>query len=167
MIAKDETKRKEAQKSAPTPAISPTMRPRTPTQIPPAEAAALRDRFTRGDLPSCPVAVTLRIVGNRWRPLILQRLAEGPCGHAALLAAFRPLLTQKVLTENLRALEGYGLLSRTPHPTNPPTVDYALTPLGRTLLPVLGSLAAWGARYQTERAKNQRPERACRQTLPW
>lgn len=126
MIANGEERRKEAQKSA----------------------LAMRARFSRGDLPPCPVAVTLRVVGNRWRPLILQRLATVACGHAALLAAFRPLLTQKVLTENLRALEGYGLLSRETHPTNPPTVTYALTPLGRTFLPVLETMAEWGERFR-------------------
>ena len=126
MIANGEERRKEAQKSA----------------------LAMRERFSRGDLPPCPVAVTLRVVGNRWRPLILQRLATDACGHAALLAAFRPLLTQKVLTENLRALEGYGLLSRETHPTNPTTVTYALTPLGRTLLPVLETMAEWGERFR-------------------
>lgn len=126
MIANGEERRKEAQKSA----------------------LAMRERFSRGDLPPCPVAVTLRVVGNRWRPLILQRLATDACGHAALLAAFRPLLTQKVLTENLRALEGYGLLLRETHPTNPPTVTYALTPLGRTLLPVLETMAEWGERFR-------------------
>ncbi len=126
MIANAKARRKEAQKSA----------------------LAVRARFSRGALPPCPVAVTLRVVGNRWRPLILQRLGEGPLGHAALLGAFRPLLTQKVLMENLRALEGYGLVSRTAHSTNPPTVTYALTALGRTLLPVLGAMAEWGERFR-------------------
>ena len=126
MIANAKARRKEAQKSA----------------------LAVRARFSRGALPPCPVAVTLRVVGNRWRPLILQRLGEGPLGHAALLGAFRPLLTQKVLTENLRALEAYGLVARTVHPTTPPRVDYALTPLGETLIPVLRALADWGAAYR-------------------
>ena len=128
MIPKDEKGRKEAQNCAP---------------------ATLRARFSRGELPPCPVAVTLRLIGNRWRALIFQQLAEsGPCAHAALLAAGRPLLTQKVLTENLRALEAYGLVARTMHPTTPPRVDYALTPLGETLIPVLRALADWGAAYR-------------------
>ncbi len=126
MIANDEETRKEAQKSA----------------------LAIRASFSRGALPPCPVAVTLRVVGNRWRPLILQRLDAGPCGHAALLGAFRPLLTQKVLTENLRALEGYGLVSRETRPASPPTVTYSLTSLGRTLLPVLRAMAEWGERFR-------------------
>ena len=53
-----------------------------------------------------------------------------------------------MLTENLRALEGYGLLSRETHPTNPPTVSYALTPFGYTLLPVLETMAEWGERFR-------------------
>lgn len=134
MIPNDEPPGKTAQKSAP---------------------ETLRARFSRGDLPPCPVAVTLRLIGNRWRALLLQRLAEaGPCAHAALLAQGRPLLTQKVLTENLRALEAYGLVARTVHPTVPPRVDYALTPLGQTLTPVLQTLAAWGETYRAAHPGN-------------
>lgn len=130
MIPKDSRAVKEVQKSAP---------------------EALRRRFSRGALPPCPVAITLRLIGNRWRALILQHLSErGVCAHAALLAAGRPLLTQKVLTENLRALEVYGLVARTPHPTTPPRVDYALTPLGQSLRLVLETLAAWGEAYRAQ-----------------
>ncbi len=128
MIMDDRAYGKEAQKSA---------------------SAALRSRFSRGGLPPCPVAVALRLIGGRWRALIVLRLArEGACAHAALLAAFRPLLTQKVLTENLRALEAYGLVSRTVRPTLPPRTDYALTPLGRASVPALEALEAWGEVYR-------------------
>lgn len=91
----------------------------------------------------CPGHETLRILGRKWLTLIVEALAEGPLGHAAI-ARRVPGATQKMLTETLRRMERDGLLTRTVTPTVPPSVDYDLTDLGRSLLTLQLSILAWG-----------------------
>ena len=81
---------------------------------------------------SCPVETTLQLISSRWKVLII-----GP-------------VTQKVLTANLRSMEKDGLLTRKVYAEVPPRVEYTLTELGRSLRPVLASMAEWGSKYQRE-----------------
>lgn len=103
-------------------------------------SAASQDCQDPGD---CPVERTLSVIGGRWKPLILFHLRGGGQRFNALRRRI-PSVTQRMLTQHLRELETDGIVSRTVHPVVPPRVDYALTPLGRTLLPILDSMAAWG-----------------------
>lgn len=103
--------------------------------------------LTKSELPACPVATAVQLIGNKWKLLIVQRLQERPWRFNELLHDL-PGLTQKVLTDNLRAMESDGLITRTVYPEVPPRVEYALSPLGETLRPILDALEVWGKGYQ-------------------
>lgn len=102
-------------------------------------------------LPACPVATTVSLVGNRWRPLIVRELLSGTKRFGQLQRAI-PGVSQKVLTQNLRDMEKAGLVTRTVYPEVPPRVEYALTEMGFSLEPVIDSMWQWGAAYQTAMA---------------
>ena len=91
----------------------------------------------------CPGHETMRILGRKWLTLIVEALADGRLGHAAI-ARRVPGATQKMLTQTLRQMERDGLLERTVTPTVPPAVDYELTDLGRSLLSLQLAVLAWG-----------------------
>jgi DNA-binding HxlR family transcriptional regulator len=91
----------------------------------------------------CPVERTLSVIGGRWKPLILFHLRDGKRRFNEL-RRLMPEVTQRMLTQHLRELEADEVISRTVHPVVPPHVDYDYTPHGRTLLPILDAMAAWG-----------------------
>lgn len=101
-----------------------------------------RDKLTQ-KFPGCPVEATLSFLDGKWKGVILFHLVSGTLRFNELRRKL-PAVTQRMLTKQLRELEGSGLVSRKVHPVVPPRVDYALTPLGETLKPVIAALAAWG-----------------------
>ena len=103
--------------------------------------------LTKAELPECPVATTVQLIGNKWKLLILRNLMMRPWRFNEMLRSI-PGLSQKVLTDNLRALEADGLITRTVYPEVPPRVEYALSELGETLRPVFSALEGWGNGYQ-------------------
>lgn len=103
--------------------------------------------LTKAELPECPVATTVQLIGNKWKLLILRNLMMRPWRFNEMLRSI-PGLSQKVLTDNLRALEADGLITRTVYPEVPPRVEYALSGLGETLRPVFSALESWGNGYQ-------------------
>ena len=92
---------------------------------------------------ACPAETTLAVIGGRWKVLILYHLFGGVKRFSELQRAL-PGVTQKMLTQQLRELEGDGIVSRTVYPQVPPKVEYALTPLGKTLQPVVKAMCRWG-----------------------
>lgn len=96
---------------------------------------------------SCPVETTLQLISSRWKVLILRDLLEGTRRFGELRKSIGPV-TQKVLTANLRSMEKDGLLTRKVYAEVPPRVEYTLTELGRSLRPILASMAEWGSKYQ-------------------
>ena len=100
--------------------------------------------LTKAELPECPVATTVQLIGNKWKLLILRNLMMRPWRFNEMLRSI-PGLSQKVLTDNLRALEADGLITRTVYPEVPPRVEYALSELGETLRPVFSALENWGS----------------------
>lgn len=100
-------------------------------------------------LPACPVETTLRLIGNKWKVLIVRDLMDGTKRFGELQRSVGPI-SQKVLTQNLRAMEDDGLLTRKVYAEVPPRVEYALTDLGRSLKPILEALASWGNTYRLE-----------------
>jgi DNA-binding HxlR family transcriptional regulator len=96
----------------------------------------------------CAVEVTLSVIGGVWKPIILFHLLAGKKRFMEL-GRIVPSATQRMLTLQLRELESDGIISRTVYPQVPPKVEYALTPLGKTLAPVLLSLREWGEHYKT------------------
>jgi DNA-binding HxlR family transcriptional regulator len=98
---------------------------------------------------SCPSRQALDVLSDKWVTLVLCALAEGPQRYSALARTIAGV-SQKMLTQTLRALERDGLLTRTVTPSVPVRVDYALTPLGRSLLPVLQAIKGWAESHIEE-----------------
>lgn len=103
--------------------------------------------LTKEELPACPVATTVQLIGNKWRLLILRNLLDRPYRFNELLKSL-PGLSQKVLTDNLRFMEYSGIVTRTVYPEVPPRVEYALSDLGETMRPIVDALGEWGNNYQ-------------------
>ena len=103
--------------------------------------------LTKNELPECPVATTVQIIGNKWKILIIRNLLSAPQRFSEIKKTI-PGISQKVLTDNLRALESDGLLVREVFAEVPPRVVYSLSELGKTLKPVLDAMGDWGAGYK-------------------
>lgn len=101
----------------------------------------------RNVLPSCPVEVTLQLIGNKWKVLILRDLFEGTKRFSTLKKSVEGI-SQKVLTENLRDLEKNKIVVRKVYSEVPPKVEYSLTKLGKTLKPIIDSMYIWGEKYK-------------------
>lgn len=111
---------------------------------------------TRAEI-RCPVELTLTLLSNKWKALILRDLFIRRSRFSELQKSLAGI-SQKVLTANLRALEEDGLISRQVFAQVPPRVEYALTDCGRSLLPILQALFKWGAEYQEERGWARRED---------
>ncbi len=92
---------------------------------------------------NCPVSATLRLIGGKYKALILWHLM-GQTMRFSQLGRLVPEATPKMLTQQLRELEGDELVSRTVYPVVPPKVEYALTGKGESLRPILEAMFAWG-----------------------
>ena len=98
---------------------------------------------------SCGLDATLRVISGKWKPLILYFLLQGPNRYGELKRAVRGV-SDKMLIQQLKELEADGVLKRTNYKEVPPRVDYALTPLGRSLAQALAPLCAWGTENMEE-----------------
>lgn len=95
----------------------------------------------------CPVATTINLIGNKWKLLIIRDLLGGTKRFGELRKSLTGI-SQRVLTENLRALENDGLLERKVFAEVPPRVEYSLNKTGLSLLPIITSMADWGTKYK-------------------
>ena len=98
---------------------------------------------------SCLVETTLAVIGGRWKVLILQQLFDGVRRFNELHRALAGV-THKTLTQQLRELEADGVIARKVFVQIPPKVEYSLTPLGKTLEPVLTAMHKWAERHGDE-----------------
>lgn len=106
----------------------------------------------------CTVELTLQVIGGKWKPIILWHLfTEGTRRFGELKRAM-PNITQKMLTQQLRELEADGLVRREVYPQVPPKVEYSLTELGDSVMPVMRTMCEWGQTY--EQAADQVADRA-------
>ncbi len=103
--------------------------------------------LTKEELPTCPVATTVQIIGSKWKLLILRNLLQRPWRFNQLKKDLEGI-SQKVLTDSLRSMEADGIIDRTVYAEVPPRVEYALDELGETLRPILDAMEVWGANYQ-------------------
>lgn len=94
----------------------------------------------------CPVEATLDLIGGKYKALILWHLSEGKLRFSELKKAIASA-TPKMLTQQLRELEAQNLIHREVFPIVPPKVEYSLTELGQSLLPILMQMRDWGADY--------------------
>ncbi|WP_048125379.1 helix-turn-helix domain-containing protein [Methanosarcina sp. WH1] len=94
----------------------------------------------------CPVEATLDVIGGKWKPLILWQLRAEKLRFSGLKRSMQGI-SPKMLTKQLRELEGDGLVLREAYPEIPSRVEYSLTEFGKTVLPVLDALFEWGNGY--------------------
>jgi DNA-binding HxlR family transcriptional regulator len=95
-----------------------------------------------GHPPACQAREVLDRVGDKWSLYVISRLGEDTKRFTDLKRGVEGI-SQRMLTVTLRGLERDGIVTRTVYPVMPPRVDYALTPMGRTLLDTVGTLVAW------------------------
>lgn len=108
------------------------------------------------DIPGeCPLEECLALLAGAWTPKVLWYLRGGPKRFGELRRLLVPI-SAKVLTTRLRELEERGLVTRTVQPTSPPSVEYALAPLGLEMQPVLASIAEVGRKLQRKRERAPR-----------
>ncbi|MEO3784036.1 helix-turn-helix domain-containing protein [Actinocorallia sp. B10E7] len=110
-----------------------------------AEARAAYDAY----LAECPARALLDRISDKWVSLLLNALADGPQRYRELERRVASI-SQKMLTQTLRNLERDGLVTRTVTPSVPVRVDYALTPLGHSLVPVMQAIKTWAEHHMDE-----------------
>ncbi|MBQ7058304.1 MAG: helix-turn-helix transcriptional regulator [Firmicutes bacterium] len=103
---------------------------------------------TKSELPNCPVATTVQLIGSKWKLLILRNLMARPWRFNELRRDLDGI-SQKVLTDSLRSMEEDGLITRTVYPEVPPRVEYALSELGESMRPIIKSMESFGLDYQS------------------
>jgi len=96
---------------------------------------------------STPIEITLKLIGGKWKMFIMWTLKDAVFRFSEL-KRHMPKITQKMLTQQLRELESDGLIYRKVHAQVPPKVEYSLTDLGKTLLPILRSMHKWGESFE-------------------
>ena len=101
------------------------------------------------ELPICPVATTVQLIGSKWKLLIIRNLLDRPWRFKELQKSLTGI-SQKVLTDSLRSMEEDGIITRTVYPEVPPRVEYALSALGESMRPIMDAMEAWGNNYKNQ-----------------
>lgn len=102
---------------------------------------------TKEELPACPVATTVQLIGSKWKLLIMRNLLARPWRFNELKKDLAGI-SQKVLTDSLRSMEEDGIITRTVYPEVPPRVEYALSELGESMRPIIKAMEQWGISYK-------------------
>lgn len=110
--------------------------------------------LTKEEMPACPVATTVQLIGSKWKLLILRNLLARPWRFNELRKSLEGI-SQKVLTDSLRSMEEDGLVTRTVYPEVPPRLEYSLSPLGESMRPIIQAMEQWGAQYKAAKAREQ------------
>lgn len=105
--------------------------------------------LTKEELPACPVATTVQLIGSKWKLLIIRDLMQRPWRFNELRRDLEGI-SQKVLTDSLRSMEEDGIITRTVYPEVPPRVEYALSDLGKSMRPIMDAMAEWGQNYKKQ-----------------
>lgn len=103
--------------------------------------------LTKDELPACPVATTVALIGSKWKLLIIRNLMMRTWRFNELKKDLEGI-SQKVLTDSLRSMEEDGLITRTVYPEIPPRVEYSLSELGESMRPILNSMEEFGNSYK-------------------
>ncbi len=106
--------------------------------------------ITKDEMPACPVATTVSLIGSKWKLLIIRNLLVRPWRFNELKKDLQGI-SQKVLTESLRSMEEDGIITRTVYAEVPPRVEYALSELGESMRPIIKSMEEWGISYKNLR----------------
>ena len=102
---------------------------------------------TKDELPDCPVATTVQLIGSKWKLLILRNLLARPWRFNELRKSLDGI-SQKVLTDSLRSMEEDGIITRTVYPEVPPRVEYALSGLGESMRSIITAMESFGTDYK-------------------
>mgnify|MGYP000426010590 FL=1 len=105
--------------------------------------------LTKEEMPACPVATTVRLIGSKWKLLIIRNLLQRPWRFNELKKNLEGI-SQKVLTDSLRSMEADGIVTRTVYPEFPPRVEYTLSELGESMRPVMDAMEKWGINYKNQ-----------------
>lgn len=108
--------------------------------------------MTKEEMPACPVATTVSLIGSKWKLLILRNLIHRPWRFNELKKDLEGI-SQKVLTDSLRSMETDGIVIRTVFPEVPPRVEYSLSELGKSMIPIINSMEEWGLAYKEKMSK--------------
>ena len=103
--------------------------------------------LTKEELPACPVATTVQMIGSKWKLLIMRNLLQRPWRFNELKKDLEGI-SQKVLTDSLRSMKADGIITRTVYPEVPPRVEYALSDLGESMRPIMDAMEIWGTEYK-------------------
>ena len=107
---------------------------------------------TKDEMPACPVATTVQLIGSKWKLLIMRNLLKRPWRFNELRRDLDGS-SQKVLTDSLRSMEEDGIITRTVYPEVPPRVEYALSDLGESMRPIIQAMEQWGTEYKKNHAE--------------
>ncbi|OCL16309.1 MarR family transcriptional regulator [Gilliamella sp. wkB171] len=110
------------------------------------------DMLTIDNLPPCPVETTLMLMGDKWKVLIIRDLLTGTKRFGELKKSLNGI-SQKVLTQHLRAMEKSGLIHRKVYAEVPPKVEYTLTEVGQSLKQVHDAMLDWGQAYKSKNSQ--------------
>ncbi|WP_419786298.1 winged helix-turn-helix transcriptional regulator [Pseudodesulfovibrio sp.] len=103
----------------------------------------------------CNVELTLQIIGGKWKPIIIYRLSRDGTLRFSDIKRSIPNITQKMLTQQLRELEADAVVHREVYAQVPPKVEYSLTALGKSVMPVIEALGSWGEEYKARLADEE------------
>ncbi|HIV19836.1 MAG TPA: helix-turn-helix transcriptional regulator [Candidatus Merdivicinus intestinigallinarum] len=109
--------------------------------------------LTKEEMPACPVATTVQLIGSKWKLLIMRNLFARPWRFNELRKDLEGI-SQKVLTDSLRSMEEDGIITRTVYPEVPPRVEYALSELGESMRPIMDAMEQWGIAYKNGKLGN-------------
>lgn len=104
--------------------------------------------LTKEEMPACPVATTVQMIGSKWKLLIMRNLLTRPWRFNELKKDLEGI-SQKVLTDSLRSMEADGIVVRTVYPEVPPRVEYSLSELGESMRPIMNAMEQWGLDYKS------------------
>lgn len=108
--------------------------------------------LTKEEMPACPVATTVQLIGSKWKLLIMRNLLQRPWRFNELRRDLEGI-SQKVLTDSLRSMENDGIITRTVYPEVPPHVEYALSDLGESMRPIMSAMEEWGKSYKENKER--------------
>lgn len=103
--------------------------------------------LAKEEMPACPVATTVSLIGSKWKLLIIRNLLVRPWRFNELKRNLEGI-SQKVLTDTLRSMETDGIINRTVCQEKPPRVEYSLSELGESMRPVIQAMETWGTEYK-------------------
>lgn len=106
----------------------------------------MRNILKKEELPACPVATTVQLIGSKWKLLIIRNLLVRPWRFNELRKDLAGI-SQKVLTDSLRSMEQDGIVIRRVYPEVPPRVEYSLSELGESMRPIIQAMEQWGTDY--------------------